>query len=75
MKDLLLFVARSLVSDPDAVTVTEKEREDAIVLELRVGKGDIGKVIGKNGRIAKAIRTLVRSGNASTKKKIYVDII
>ena len=69
------FIAKSLVDDKDAVTVTETETETSITLELRVSEGDMGKVIGKQGRIAKAIRTVIRSASAKTGKKVIVDII
>ncbi|MBO7208579.1 MAG: KH domain-containing protein [Clostridia bacterium] len=75
MKELLEFIAKSLVDDKDAVTVTESETETTITLELRVSEGDMGKVIGKQGRIAKAIRTVIRSASAKTGKKVIVDII
>ncbi|MBQ3114950.1 MAG: KH domain-containing protein [Clostridia bacterium] len=75
MKELLEFIAKSLVDDKDAVTVTETETETSITLELRVSEGDMGKVIGKQGRIAKAIRTVIRSASAKTGKKVIVDII
>ena len=61
MKDLLLFVARSLVEHPDAVQVMETEGPEAIILELSVAPDDMGKVIGKQGRIAKAIRSVIRA--------------
>ncbi|MBQ2754162.1 MAG: KH domain-containing protein [Clostridia bacterium] len=75
MKELLEFIAKSLVDDKDAVTVSESETETTITLELRVSEGDMGKVIGKQGRIAKAIRTVIRSASAKTGKKVIVDII
>ncbi len=75
MKELLEFIAKSLVDNKDEVSVTEKETEDSITLELRVAAGDMGKVIGKQGRIAKAIRTVIRSASAKTGKKVIVDII
>ena len=62
MKDLLLYIARSLVEHPDDVTVTEKQGADELTLELRVAPDDMGKVIGRQGRIAKEIRTVVRKG-------------
>lgn len=64
MKELLLIIAKSLVDNPDDVTVTEVEGEQSIILELRVAQEDMGKVIGKQGRIAKAIRTVVKSASA-----------
>ncbi len=75
MKELLEFVAKSLVEKPDEVSVTQTESETSIVLELRVGEGDMGKVIGRHGRIAKAIRTVVRSASAQEKKKVIIEII
>ena len=61
MKDLLLYIARSLVEHPDQVSVTEVERDGELTLELRVAPEDMGKVIGRQGRIAKEIRTVVHS--------------
>ena len=61
MKELLLYIAQNLVDHPDEVTVTEREENGEIVLELRVADGDMGKVIGRQGRIAKEIRVLVKS--------------
>ena len=61
LKDLLLYIARNLVENPDAVSVTEVEGDQELTLELRVAPDDMGKVIGRQGRIAKEIRTLVRS--------------
>ena len=75
MKELLEFIAKSLVENPDAVSVTEIEGEDTLTLELRVAESDMGKVIGRQGRIAKAIRTVIRSASAGNGKKVIVDII
>lgn len=75
MKELLETIAKSLVDNPDEVTVTVVEKEDLIVLELRVGEGDMGKVIGRQGRIAKAIRTVIRSATTHSPKKVVVDIL
>ena len=61
MKDLLLYIARNLVDDPDAVSVTEVQGDQELTLELRVAPDDMGKVIGRQGRIAKEIRTVIRS--------------
>ena len=61
MKELLLYMAKNLVDDPEAVTVTEIDNEDGKVLELRVAEGDMGKVIGRQGRIAKEIRTIIKT--------------
>ncbi len=74
MRDLLLFVARSLVDHPDAVQVTETEGPEAIILELSVAPDDMGKVIGKQGRIAKAIRSVVRAATPRDGKPVFVDI-
>ena len=75
MKELLEYIAKSLVEKPDEVTVNETETESAITLELHVAEGDMGKVIGRQGRIAKAIRTVVRSAAAKSSKRIIVDIV
>ena len=75
MKELLLYIARNLVDDPDAVSVTEIDGETETVLELRVAEGDMGKVIGRQGRIAKEIRTLVKSFAQRNGKKVSVSIV
>lgn len=75
MKELLLYIARNLVDNPDAVSVTEVPCGDEITLELRVAPEDMGKVIGRQGRIAKEIRTVVRSYAQRTGKKVSVDIV
>lgn len=75
MKELLLYLAKNLVDDPEAVTVTESAGEDGTVLELRVAPGDMGKVIGRQGRIAKEIRTVVRTVAQRTGEKVTVDIV
>jgi predicted RNA-binding protein YlqC (UPF0109 family) len=75
MKELLLYMAKSLVDDPDSVTVEEVEGVDGKVLELRVAPGDMGKVIGRQGRIAKEIRTIVKTVAQRTGEKITVDIV
>ncbi len=75
MKELLLYIARSLVQYPDQVTVTEVENGDELTLELRVAPEDMGKVIGRQGRIAKEIRTVVRSCAQRTGAKVSVDIV
>ena len=74
MKDLLLYIARSLVEHPDQVTVTEVENGDELTLELRVAPEDMGKGIGRQGRIAKEIRTVVRSYAQRKGVKVSVDI-
>lgn len=75
MKELLLYIARNLVDNPDEVTVTEREDADKTVFELRVAPGDMGKVIGRHGKIAKEIRALMRSVAQRQNKRISVDII
>lgn len=75
MKDLLLYIARSLVEHPDDVTVTEVQGTDGLTLELRVNPDDMGKVIGRQGRVAKEIRTLVRSYAQRVGAKVSVDIV
>ena len=74
MKALIEFIARSLVDAPDQVQVTEVEGEQTTVLELKVAKEDLGKVIGKQGRIAKSIRTVVKAAASKGDKKVVVDI-
>lgn len=75
MKELVEFIAKSLVDTPDDVNVTEVDGERALVLELRVAPDDVGKVIGKQGRIAKAIRTVVKAAAIKERKKVIVEII
>ena len=75
MKELLTYIARGLVDHPDAVNVTEHAGEGETVLELRVAPEDMGKVIGRQGRIAKEIRTLIRSYAQRTGVKASVDIV
>ena len=75
MKEVLEIIAKSLVEDADAVSVKEVEGDDAIILELRVADKDMGKVIGKQGRIAKAIRTVVKAAASRENKKVVVEIV
>ena len=75
MKELLLYMAKNLVDNPDEVTVTEIENEDGKVLELRVAEGDMGKVIGRQGRIAKEIRTIIKTVALRTGEKVSVEIM
>ena len=75
MKELVEVIAKSLVDYPDQVVVTETENEKAIVLELRVAQSDMGKVIGKQGRIAKAIRSVVKAAASKEEKKVIVEIM
>jgi predicted RNA-binding protein YlqC (UPF0109 family) len=73
--DLLAYLARQLVDDPDAVSVQEVEREGAVILELRVAKDDIGKVIGRQGRIARALRAVVRASGARSHRRVLLEIV
>lgn len=75
MKELLESIARSLVDHPEAVSVTEVEGDRALVLELRVADDDMGKVIGKQGRIAKAIRTVMKAAAIKDDVRIVVEIV
>ena len=75
MKDLLLYIARNLVDHPEAVTVTEVPGQEEITLELRVAPEDMGKVIGRQGRIAKELRTLMRSVAQRQGTKVSVEIV
>ena len=75
MKELVEVIAKSLVDYPDQVVVTETENEKAIVLELRVAQYDMGKGIGKQGRIAKAIRSVVKAAASKEEKKVIVEIM
>lgn len=72
MKGLLEVIAKSLVDNPDEVVVTEKETEKGLVLELKVAPSDMGKVIGKQGRIAKAIRSVVKAAASRENKQVSV---
>ena len=75
MKELLEVIAKNLVDYPDQVTVTEVQGERSLILELKVAPEDMGKVIGKQGRIAKAIRTVVKAAAVHEDKRIVVEII
>ena len=75
MKELVEVVAKALVDNPDEVVVTEKTEGKNIVLELHVAESDMGKVIGRQGRIAKAIRTVVKAASSKSSKKVIVDIL
>jgi len=75
MKELLLHMAKNLVDDPESVTVTESTDDEGTVLELRVAPGDMGKVIGRQGRIAKEIRTIVKTVAQRTGEKVTVEIV
>ena len=75
MKELVEVIAKSLVDNPDEVIVTEKETKKAILIELKVAPSDMGKVIGKQGRIATAIRSVVKAAASGEDKKVIVDIL
>ena len=74
MKELLTYIVQSLVEKSDEVSVTEHETGGETVFEVRVAPGDMGKVIGKQGRIAKAIRAVVRAATAKDQKPVFVEI-
>ena len=75
MKELAEVIAKALVDDPDSVAVSERQDGRTTVIEVRVADSDMGKVIGKQGRIAKAIRSVVKAAAAKEDKKVVVDII
>ena len=75
MKELVEYLARSLVDNPDAVVVTEVEGEQTSVLELKVAKEDLGKVIGKQGRTARAMRTILSAASTKEKKRCVLEIL
>ncbi len=74
MAELIAEIARRLVDEPDAVRVTTEERDDAVVLLLHVAPGDVGKVIGRQGRIARALRTVARAGGVRAGKRVLLEI-
>lgn len=75
MKELVEVIAKSLVDHPEEVVVTEKETEKSIIVMLKVASDDMGKVIGKQGRIAKSIRTVVKAAATKDDKKVVVEIM
>jgi len=75
MKDLIAYLAKALVDKPEEVVVTEIEGEQSTVIELRVAKDDLGKVIGKHGRIAIAIRTILGAASSKVKKRSVLEIL
>jgi uncharacterized protein len=75
LRDLLEDLARRLVDEPDAVRVDREEREDVVVLRLQVAKDDVGKVIGRQGRIARALRQLVRAYSGRERKRFTLEIV
>ncbi|MFZ4616786.1 MAG: KH domain-containing protein [Rectinemataceae bacterium] len=74
-RDLVEYIAKSLVDDPQAVTINVIEQERATILELRVAQEDVGKVIGKHGRIAKAIRTILSASSTASGKRVSLEIL
>ncbi len=74
MKEVVEVIAKALVDNPDLVNVSETENENEINVELRVDKSDMGKVIGKQGRIAKSIRSVVKAASSKDNRKVNVDI-
>ena len=75
MAELLAHLARQLVDDPDAVQVEEVRQEGATVLQLRVAQDDVGKVIGRQGRIARALRAIVRASGARAHRRVVLEIM
>lgn len=75
MKELITYIAKALVDNPDEVKVTEIEGDQTSVLELKVAKEDLGKVIGKQGRTARAMRTLLGAASAKIKKRTVLEIV
>jgi predicted RNA-binding protein YlqC (UPF0109 family) len=75
MEELVRVLAEALVTNPEAVQVSRRDEEDKIIIELRVAPEDMGKVIGKQGRIARAIRTVVRAAATRENKKVIIDIV
>lgn len=75
MKEFLEIIVRQLVNNPDQVTVTEEETETSLSLKISVADDDKGKVIGKDGRIAKALRTVTKAASRNVPKSVYVDIV
>ena len=75
MKELVQYLAKALVNNPDAVEVKETEGENASVFELKVAKEDLGRIIGKQGRTAKSIRTLLNAAASRTNRKVVLEIV
>ena len=75
MAELLDYLARSLVDEPDAVRVEQAEEDGALVLRLHVAPDDVGKVIGRQGRIARALRTVVRAGGPAAGRRLQLEIV
>ncbi len=75
MQELVKYIAQTLVEHPESVEVIEKEGPESVILELHVAPEDMGKVIGRQGRIAKAIRTVVKAATAKDEKPVFVEIV
>lgn len=75
MKELVEVIAKSLVDNPDEVEVTETEKRNTIILELKVADSDMGKVIGRQGRIAKAIRSVLKAAGTKNNNRVILDIV
>ncbi len=75
MKDLLEYLVRSLVENPDGVVITEEASDDSVVFRVSVDKDDMGRIIGKQGKIARAIRVVMRSAATKAGKKVNVEIV
>jgi predicted RNA-binding protein YlqC (UPF0109 family) len=75
MSDLLEYLARQLVDDPEAVRVERVEQDDTLLLRLHVAQDDLGKVIGRQGRIARALRTIVRAGSVRERRRVQLEIV
>ena len=75
MRELVLYISRSLVDYPEEVEVLETENEQGVVLQIKVAPSDVGKVIGKQGRIARAIRSIVKAASSQDSRRIMVDIL
>lgn len=75
MEELVAYLARHLVDEPAAVRVERVERDDAVVVRLHVAKDDLGKVIGKHGRVARALRTVVRAGGTKRGERVLLEIV
>jgi predicted RNA-binding protein YlqC (UPF0109 family) len=75
MKELVQYLAKSLVNDPNAVEVNETTRDDTAIFELKVAKEDLGRVIGRQGRTAKSIRTLLNAAASKSNRKVILEIV
>jgi predicted RNA-binding protein YlqC (UPF0109 family) len=74
LTELVAFLARRLVDDPDAVRVEQEERDDVLIVRLHVAPDDVGKVVGKHGRLARALRTVVRAGGVREGRRVLLEI-